>query len=260
MLYHKIFHHNTSRTWVVFVHGAGGSNVVWFKQLRDFKKQFNVLLIDLRGHGKSKARYSKEEMYRFDEIALDVVKTMDHLHIGKAHFVGISLGCIVIRAIDKLAPGRAESIILGGAVVQFNKKINVLVNLARLLHTILPYMWLYRLNAWILIPSKKHANSRKLFIREAIKLGKSEFRKWLLMSGEIRQNLKEFIVKEASAPVLYLMGERDHMFLPMVSELVKRHFNSRLEVINNSGHVCNIDQPDAFNQRSIRFIESISEK
>ena len=258
MLYHKIFNHKSSNTWVVFIHGAGGSNVVWFKQLRDFKKHFNVLLVDLRGHGKSKGHYSKEEMYRFEEIALDVIKTMDHLQITKAHFVGISLGCIIIRAIDKLAPGRAASIILGGAVVQFNKRINVLVNTAKLLNAILPYMWLYRLNAWILIPSKKHTRSRNIFIREAVRLGEKEFKKWLHMSDEIRHNLKEFIVKEASAPVLYLMGERDHMFLPMVTDLVKKHFNSKLEVISNSGHVCNLDQPDVFNQRSIQFIKSIS--
>jgi pimeloyl-ACP methyl ester carboxylesterase len=258
MLYNKIFRHKNSKTWVVFVHGAGGSNVVWYRQLRDFKKHFNVLLIDLRGHGKSKEFYTKEEMYRFDEIALDVVKTMDHLKIEKAHFVGISLGCIIIRAIDKLAPEKAESIILGGAIVQFNKRINVLVSMAKLLNSILPYMWLYRLNAWILIPSKKHTQSRKLFIREAIQLGEREFNKWLKMSDEIRHNLKEFLVKEATAPVLYLMGDGDHMFLPMVSDLVKRHFNSKLEVITNSGHVCNLDQPDAFNERSIQFIKSIS--
>ena len=242
----------------MFVHGAGGSNVVWFKQLRDFKKHFNVLLVDLRGHGKSKEQYTKEEIYKFDEIAADVIQIMDHLEIKKAHLVGISLGCIIIRAIDKLAPGRAESIILGGAVVQFNKKMNVLVSLAKLLNSILPYMWLYKLNAWILIPSKKHAQSRKLFIKEAIQLGDREFKKWLHMSGEIRDNLKEFIIKEASAPVLYIMGERDHMFLPMVTDLVKKHFNSHLEVIKNSGHVCNIDQPEVFNERSIQFIKSIS--
>jgi pimeloyl-ACP methyl ester carboxylesterase len=37
-----------------FVHGAGGSSSIWFKQIRDFQKQYNVLLLDLRGHGESK--------------------------------------------------------------------------------------------------------------------------------------------------------------------------------------------------------------
>lgn len=258
MIYHKAFIHKESKTWVVFVHGAGGSNEVWFKQLRDFKKHFNVLLVDLRGHGKSKKQYSKDEIYKFDEIALDVVQIMDHLEITKAHFVGISLGCIIIRAIDRLAPGRAESIILGGAIMRFNGRINTLVSAAKLLHSILPYMWLYKLNAWILIPSKKHVESRKVFVKEAIKLGEKEFRKWLKMSGEIKDNLQVYLSREASAPVLYLMGERDHMFLPMVKNLVKRHFNSKLEIIQNCGHVCNIDQPEVFNQRSIEFIHSIS--
>jgi len=258
MLYHKTFRHKTSQTWVVFIHGAGGSNVVWFRQLREFKKQFNVLLVDLRGHGKSKKEYTQEEKYRFDEIALDVIKTMDHLEIEKAHLVGISLGCIVIRAMDKLAPGRAESIILGGAIMQFNGRMRVLLNVAKLLQSIIPYMWLYKINAWILIPYKKDIESRKIFIKEAIQLGEQEFKKWLRMSTEIKSNLHEFLKKEASAPVLYLMGDRDHMFLPMVSNLVKQHFNSKLEIIRNSGHVCNIDQPEIFNEQSIKFIKSIS--
>lgn len=260
MLYHKTFHHPNSKTWVVFIHGAGGSNVVWFKQLREFKKHFNVLLVDLRGHGKSKAEYTQAEMYTFNEIAMDVIQTMNHLGIEKAHFVGISLGCIVIRAIDKLVPGRAQSIILGGAVTQFNSRINVLVTVAKLLQAIIPFMWLYKINAWILIPNKKDRRSRNIFIREAIRLGEREFKKWLRMSNEIKNNLQEFIVREASAPVLYLMGERDHMFLPTVINIVKKHINAHLQIIRDSGHVCNIDQPDTFNRESIRFIKQYSEQ
>jgi pimeloyl-ACP methyl ester carboxylesterase len=44
----------------------------------------------------------------------------------------------------------------------------------------------------------------------------------------------------------------------MVTDLVKKHINSKLEIIRNSGHVCNLDQPEEFNTRSIQFIKTIS--
>lgn len=255
MIYHRKFIHPKSKTWVVFVHGAGGSNGVWFRQLKEFKKHFNVLLVDLRGHGKSKPENTEQDTdYSFDEIALDVIQIMDHLQIRKAHLVGISLGCIVIRAIDKLAPGRAESIVLGGAIIQFNKTLKVLISMARILNSVLPYMWLYKFNALILMPLRRHRESRNIFIKEAIKLGEKEFGRWMKMSSEIKINLNEFIHREPAAPVLYLMGDGDHMFLPMVANLVKKQMNARLEIIKNSGHCCNLDQATSFNEISIHFI------
>jgi pimeloyl-ACP methyl ester carboxylesterase len=259
MIYHRKFIHPKSSTWVVFVHGAVGSNVVWFRHLKEFKRHFNVLLVDLRGLGKSKpAIQDVDSGYSFDEVALDVIDIMDHLEIRKAHLVGISLGCIVIRAIDKLAPGRAESIILGGAIIQFNKTIKVLIGMARILNSVLPYMWLYKMNALILMPYKRHRESRNIFIKEAIKLGEKEFRKWMRLTREIKANLNEFIHREPTAPVLYLMGDGDHMFLPMVMDLVKKQVNARLEVIKNSGHCCNLDQASLFNEISIHFIKGNS--
>lgn len=255
LIYHRKFIHPKSKTWVVFVHGAGGSNVVWFRQLKEFKKHFNVLLVDLRGHGKSKpVGQDDTNGYSFDEVALDVIHLMDHYEIKKAHLVGISLGCIVIRAIDKLAPGRTESIILGGAIIQFNKTIKVLISMAKILNSVLPYIWLYKLNALILMPYRRHRESRNIFIQEALKLGEKEFRKWMKLTREIKENLNDFLHKEPSAPVLYLMGDGDYMFLPMVAKLVKKQVNAKLEIIKNSGHCCNLDQAVLFNEISIRFI------
>jgi pimeloyl-ACP methyl ester carboxylesterase len=260
MIYHRKFIHQRSKTWVVFIHGAGGSNGVWFRQLKEFKKHFNVLLVDLRGHGKSKPENSEQDSdYSFDDIALDVIQIMDHLQIHKAHLVGISLGCIVIRAIDKLAPGRAESIILGGAIIQFNKTLKVLISMAKILNSVLPYMWLYKLNALILMPYRRHRESRNIFIQEAIKLGEKEFGRWMKMSKEIKTNLNEFLRREPSAPVLYLMGDGDHMFLPMVTDLVKKQVNAKLEILKNSGHCCNLDQASLFNEISILFIKKNSQ-
>ncbi|HCZ09730.1 MAG TPA: 2-succinyl-6-hydroxy-2,4-cyclohexadiene-1-carboxylate synthase, partial [Flavobacteriaceae bacterium] len=52
-----MLHYSTYNTkkenapWITFVHGAGGSSAIWFKQIRFFSKYYNLLLIDLRGHG-----------------------------------------------------------------------------------------------------------------------------------------------------------------------------------------------------------------
>ena len=51
----------------------------------------NVLLIDLRGHGRSKAPiYEKLKRYTFDVIGDEVIQVLDHLRIPSTHFVGIS--------------------------------------------------------------------------------------------------------------------------------------------------------------------------
>ena len=52
---YAVYKNEISTEWVTFVHGAGGSSSVWFKQIREFQKHFNVLLLDLRGHGNSKS-------------------------------------------------------------------------------------------------------------------------------------------------------------------------------------------------------------
>ena len=81
------------------MHGAGGSSSIWFKQIREFQKHFNVLLLDLRGHGNSNSQIKKvfKQHYTFKSIANDVLEVLDHLKIKTSHFVGISLGTIVIR-------------------------------------------------------------------------------------------------------------------------------------------------------------------
>jgi len=77
---------------VTFVHGAGGSSSIWFKQVRAFKKQFNVLILDLRGHGDSKPSLKDtfNPKYTFDSITDDIVEVLAYLKIKKSHFIGIS--------------------------------------------------------------------------------------------------------------------------------------------------------------------------
>lgn len=261
MLYHKTFLHSSSQDWTVFIHGAGGSSSIWFKQLKEYQKHFNVLLLDLRGHGRSK-NFLKEYVnntYTFKDVSRDVLEVLDHLKITSAHFIGISLGCIIIRTIGELQPQRIKSMILGGAIIRLDIRSNLLMQLGNLTKRFVPYMWLYSLLAWVIMPKKRHEKSRSLFINDAKRLAQKEFLRWYKLTAEVNPLLKYFNEKEISIPTLYIMGDEDHMFLPPVKNIVTKHSGAYLQVLPNSGHVVNVDQPELFNQYSIHFIKQHSE-
>jgi len=242
----------------VFIHGAGGSSAIWFKQIRAFQKYFNVLLIDLRGHGDSrlKAEPAKHSVYTFEEISRDVLNVLDHLGIERAHFVGISLGSVIIRSLYELAPERVASMVLGGAVIRLNLRSRVLIALGNVFKRVLPYLWIYRLAAWILMPRRQNREARAVFIREARKLKQAEFVRWFQLAWGVNPLLRRFEAHEPPVPVLYLMGEHDHMFLPEVRRSVERHRSSVLKIIEHAGHVCNVEAPERFNQYAIAFIQA----
>jgi pimeloyl-ACP methyl ester carboxylesterase len=260
MLHYKTYElDNPEAPWVVFVHGAGGSSSIWFLQIKEFIRHFNVLLVDLRGHGKSKGAVPKDKYYYdFEDVTRDILDVLDSLKIDKAHFVGISLGTIIIRNLSEIAPGRVSSMIMGGAIIRLNIRAKVLVTLGHMFKRLVPYMWLYTFFAWIIMPSERHKRSRLLFVNEAKKVAQKEFMRWFTLTYEITPLLKYFEEKDTAIPTLYLMGEEDHMFLPAVRYIITKHTNSWLEVINNSGHVCNVDQPREFNARAILFLKKIS--
>ncbi|WP_217524349.1 alpha/beta fold hydrolase [Vibrio metschnikovii] len=257
LLFHKVYPHPTSREWVVFVHGAGGSSSIWFKQIKAYKQHFNLLLIDLRGHGKSH-RLIKDliaNRYTFKTVTIDVLKVLDHLKIASAHFVGMSLGTIIVRNIAELSAQRVRSMVLGGAVTRLNIRSQLLVKLGHLSKHLIPYMWLYRLFAYIVMPQRSQKESRHLFVREAKKLCQQEFKRWFTLTAEVNPLMRYFKDRELPIPILYLMGERDYMFIRPVREMVAAHRQSELLELPNCGHVCNVEQPELFNQLSIQFIQ-----
>lgn len=259
VLYHKVYFKGNDFPWVVLIHGAGGSSAIWFKQIREYKRNFNVVLVDLRGHGRSAnlfQEWKNKKRYTFEEISKDIIDVLDYRGIEKAHFVGISLGTIIIRVLGELYPERVASMVMGGAIIRFNTRSKLLLWLARKIKSFVPYMWIYRIYAWILLPRKRHSESRNLFIREAKKLYQKEFMRWIRITTNIHPIMANFREQELPIPVLYLMGDEDYMFLPSVRLLVQKHTNALLHIIPDSGHVCNVDQPELFNRHSIEFIRA----
>jgi len=251
--------HQTSLKWVTFVHGAGGSSTIWYKQVREFKKYFNVLLLDLRGHGNSKPNLKNvfSDQYTFDSITDDIIEVVAYEKIEKSHFVGISLGTILIRNLAEKYPDRVESMIMGGAIMKLNLRSQVLMKLGVIFKSVVPYIWLYKFFAFVIMPNKNHKESRLLFVREAKKLYQKEFIRWFKLTSEINPLLRFFRMADIKIPTLYVMGAEDYLFLPAIQKIVSSHTTSELFVVENCGHVVNVEQPNVFNTKVINYLSKI---
>ena len=120
-------------------------------KLQHFGKHFNLLLPDLQDHGNSKdLDLTKDNKITFDEIAQNVVKLLDKLGIEEAHFLGISMGSIIIRVIEDIRPSLIKSIVIGGGIMKLNRRTHLLFKSGVFLSRFIPYHKLYQLVAWIL--------------------------------------------------------------------------------------------------------------
>ena len=259
MLNFSIHNNENTSKWVTFIHGAGGSSSIWFQQFRAFKNEFNILLIDLGGHGKSDSRFDEnsKEGYTFEMITGDIVEVLNSLSIKKSHFIGVSLGSIIVRDIADRFPNLVESLVLAGAILKFNIQSNMLMIFGNFLRSIVPFVLLYKLEAFIIMPKKNHRESRLLLVKECKKLNQKEFIRWCKLTRGIKKVLKSQRQTDIRTPSLYVMGAEDHIFLPSVRKAVLSFTNAQLCVVENSGHVVNIDQPKPFNDMVIKFLKSL---
>ncbi len=240
--------------WVIFLHGLGGNSNIYYKQVDEYKKHFNLMFIDLFGHG---CTIEQLNAYTFETLANSAINVMDEENIESAHIVGVSLGTIVMDAFSILAPDRIKTMTLSGAVQGYDFRARFLLKSGALLQWVIPYMWLYKLFAFIMMPKKSHAASRRIFAREAKKLGGQEFKKWYKLMGSLEpfyDSLPD--PAQNSIPRLYISGDEDHLFLPFVIQSYLSDPLASIHIIEKCGHVCNIEKFEEFNRVSLSYLNS----
>ena len=259
MLHYKTIVNNKFDNWIVMIHGAGGSIEVWYRQVADFARHFNLLLVDLAGHGGS-ASESFGKGFNFSKAAEQVMEVVNHLKIEKGHFMGLSLGSIVVRIIAKENPRKVSSMVLAGAVTELSTKVKVLLQLATTFKYVIPYGMIKRILAKCIIPQQKYSKSKHLFLNNAKKVSFDSFLSWIKLGDGLSTRIKNLFDEYIAIPTLYLMGEDDKLFLPKVQQTVHNSIggNVSLAIVPHAGHVCNVDNKHYFNQRSLEFMCGIS--
>jgi 3-oxoadipate enol-lactonase len=94
---------------LVLLCSLGSTVDMWAPQRRELADEFRVITVDTRGHGGSPV---PDGPYRVEDLARDVLETLDDLGVPRAAFAGVSLGGAIAQWVGLHAPERASSLAL----------------------------------------------------------------------------------------------------------------------------------------------------
>lgn len=257
LLHYEQEMHPSSDAWLILLHGAGGSMRTWRLQRAALASQFNLLLVDLPGHGKTAEKPNPYPNYTFENIAGRVWQVIDHLKLSAVHLVGTSLGSIICLEMREQRPEQVVSVVLAGAVVKLNRKLRLIAAACPPLARLVGHKTFFRLGAYLILPRKNHKRSRDIFIRESMALSKAEFRKWMGLFGSLNETLNQLFHSSTIVPHYLVSGSQDHLFLSPAEAFVQLHPSASIDVIPNCGHVVTIEKAKHFNRLCIDFIKSL---
>ncbi len=95
---------------LLLVSGLGGGTWSWYAQVPFFQDFYRTITFDNRGVGRSGAPAGP---YRMEQLARDALGLLDHLDLGAALVMGVSMGGMIAQEMAFLAPGRLKALVLG---------------------------------------------------------------------------------------------------------------------------------------------------
>lgn len=253
---------NDKKETVVLFHGIGGNNNCFKYQLDTLSDIFNVLMIDLHGHGISnKKKLSNYKEQTFDIIVEDIINVLDKLNLNKVHLIGLSLGTMICNAILDKYPNRILSIVNIGAILKFDKITKYGLKLCDKVKSIMPYMMIYSCAGFLIMPSPFHLKARAIFVQEAVKLGRKEFFAWFNLLRRFPEIYDyDRLSKKKDIPIVYISGKYDKRFIEGIKEYVDDYGTAEYIELQKSGHICNIDNIRDFNMELELFYRTLNKK
>jgi pimeloyl-ACP methyl ester carboxylesterase len=101
---------------LILLHGFSGSSQDWMKLAGEWSTRFQLIVPDLRGHGRS-AILSKP--FRHQEAAEDTLALLDHLKINACKGIGMSAGGNVLLHMATMQPQSMQAMVLVSATPYF---------------------------------------------------------------------------------------------------------------------------------------------
>ena len=248
---------------LIFIHGHSLDHRMWDEQFHVFAKKYRVIRYDLRGYGISSLQ---TEDYQFTHVE-DLRTLMDSLHIDKAHIVGLSLGGFIGADMLGWFPERMLSAFLASGNVRKSKgpsepmtgeeaakRDEEIAALKIKGVDVMKKEWFEGL--------MKSGGTHRERMRQPLWQMINEWDAWQPLHKEVRvvagldawAKLKE---NRPTVPTWIVEGRSQNNRFSDHPEILNYLPNGNLKVIDDCGHMMNMERPEEFNVALEEFLNQI---
>ena len=249
---------------ILLLHGFSGDKSTWHDLCPAFQGDYQVIAIDLPGHGAS-GKPADSSAYQMERVAGDIICLLDRLSLDGVHILGYSMGgrLALYLALHYSAP--FQSLILESASPglddpqernQRRRLDNQLANKIEMkgIEWFVDY-W-QRLPIWdsqrVLCADLLRQQRLQRLRNDPHGLANS----LRGMGAGAQPNLWQQL-PQLSVPTLLLAGEHDQKFRAVNQQLASLIPRARLAVVSGAGHNTHLEQPHAFRQQVHSFLQNL---
>ena len=246
---------------IILLHGFTGDHTTWKNLSNTLKASFQVVAIDLLGHGKTDSP-DWLDRYKMENAAKDIIHLMDLLQIDSAHLLGYSMGGRLALGTAMLYPKRIKTLILESASPGLKTEQEKVSRMQS------DDPWQFRIleqgienfvNYWENIPLFQTQKRLPTDIQNQIRSQRLQndpngLANSLKGFGTGRQPSWWHKLQELDVPVLLMSGELDEKFCKIADEMNRLFPKSKTVEIKEAGHAIHVEEPDKFDTIVKKFL------
>lgn len=243
------------KTTLIFIHGWSCDGRYWQRQIPVFAKEYQVITVDLAGHGHSSFDRSNFSMLSF---ANDVKAIIDKEHIDRAILIGHSMGAGVIAEAARLMPEKVVGIVAVDALQNVAERTPQRV----IDEMVKPFKTDFKSAAQNFVtPMFPKGTDQQLvdWVKEDISSAPKEIalNAFLNYLGQYVSGEAAIVFNDINIPVVSINAR----LWPTAPEENKKHIkNYQLYYIEGTGHFPMLEKPDEFNMLLKKALNSIESK
>ncbi len=110
---------NSREESLLLIHSLGTNLTIWDQVLEALSKEYNLLTLDLRGHGQSDPPTSTTSI---KDYAMDVEQIIDHIGVGQLHVIGLCLGGLIAQYLAIYKQTKVGKLIVSNSAPKIGSK------------------------------------------------------------------------------------------------------------------------------------------